>query len=45
MHSPRDDHAKLSEEHRETYMPNNIIQTWNLRYDTNEHMYETERQS
>ena len=36
MHGPRDDHTKWSEAHRETYIPNNIIQTWNLRYDTNE---------
>ena len=42
MDAPRDDHAKGGRSDRERQIPYVIIYTWNLKYDTNELIYETE---
>ena len=42
MDGPRDDHTK-SEIERQT--PCDITYMWDLKYDTNEHVYETETDS
>ena len=42
MDAPRDYHTKLSKSERERQIPYNITHMWNLKYDTNELIYETE---
>ena len=39
---PRDYHTKQSKSERERQIPYDITYIWNLKYDTNEHTYETE---
>ena len=41
MDGPRDDHTKLSKSERERQISYDITYKWNLKYDTNEHIYET----
>ena len=43
MDGPRDCHIKWSKSERDRQMPFDIIYMWNLKYDTNEHMYETKQ--
>ena len=43
MFRPRDYHTKLSKSERERQMPCDITYMWNLKYYTNELIYETER--
>ena len=45
MDGPRDYHTKLSKSERERQIPYDIIYMWNLKYDTNELIYETETQT
>ena len=45
MDGPRDDHTKRSKSERERQTPCDITYTWNLKYNTNQHIYETERDS
>ena len=45
MDATRDYHTKLSESERERQIPYDITYIWNLKYDTNEHIYETESQT
>ena len=42
---PRDYHTKLSKSERERQIPYEITYTWNLKYNTNELIYETETDS
>ena len=42
MDGPRDDHTKESKSERERQIPYGITYMWNLKYDTNKHVYETE---
>ena len=42
MDGPRDYHIKQRKSERERQIPCNISYLWNLKYDTNEHIYETE---
>ena len=41
MDEPRDYHTKWSKPDRERQIPYDITYMWNLKYDTNEHIYET----
>ena len=41
----RDYHAKWSKSERERQIPYDITSMWNLKYDTNEPIYETETDS
>ena len=45
MDGPRDYHTKCSKSERERQIPYDITYMWNLKYDTNELIYETERDS
>ena len=45
MDGPRDYHTKWSKSARERQIPYDITYMWNLKYDTNEHIYETETDS
>ena len=45
MDALRDYHTKRSESERERQMPYDITYMWNLKYDTKEHIYETETDS
>ena len=45
MDGPRDYHTKRSKSERERQMPYDITYMWNLKYDTNEHIYETKTNS
>ena len=45
MDGPRDDHTKLSKSERERQIPYDITYMWNIKYDTNELIYETETDS
>ena len=45
MGGPRDYHTKLSKSDRERQILYDIIYMWNLKYDTNEPIYETETES
>ena len=45
MDGPRDYHTKWSKPERERQIPYDIIYMWNLKYDTNEHIYKTETDS
>ena len=42
MDGPGNDHTKWSESDRERQIPYEITYMWNLNYDTNELIYETE---
>ena len=42
MDRPRD-HTKQSKSERERQIPYDITYTWNLKYDTKEHIYETKQ--
>ena len=42
MDGPRDYHTKQSKSERERQIPRDITCMWNLKYDRNEHIYETE---
>ena len=42
MDEPRDDHTEPSKSEGERQTPDDIIYMWNLKYDTNEPIYETE---
>ena len=42
MDGPRDYHTKWSKSERERQIPYDITYMWNLKYDTNELIYETE---
>ena len=43
MDGPRDYHTKWSKSERQ--IPDDITYMWNLKYNTNEHIYETETES
>ena len=45
MVEPRDDHTKQSKSEREGQIPYDITYMWNLKHDTNEHIYETKTDS
>ena len=45
MNGPRDCHTKGRKSARERQIPYDITYTWNLKYDTNELIYETETDS
>ena len=45
MDGPRDCHTKRSKSERERHIPYDTTYMWNLKYDTNEHIYETETDS
>ena len=45
MDGPRDYHTKQSKSERERQIPYAITYTWNLKYDINEHIYETKTDS
>ena len=42
MDGPRDYHTKWSKSERERQISYDITYVWNLKYDTNEPIYETE---
>ena len=42
MDGPRDYHTKWSQSERERQIPYDITYMWNLKYDTNELIWETE---
>ena len=43
MNATRDDYNKQSKSQRERQITNDITYLWNLKYDTNELMYEMEK--
>ena len=43
MDGPRDYHTKQSKSEKERQIPYDITYLWNLKYDTNERIYETEK--
>ena len=45
MDGPRDCHTKRRRPERERQLPYDITYMWNLKYNTNEHNYGTERDS
>ena len=45
MDGPRDYHTKWSKSEKERQIPYDIAYMWNLKYDTNELIYETEEDS
>ena len=45
MDGPRDYHTKRSKSDRERQIPCDITYMWNLKYDTNELIYETKTDS
>ena len=45
MDATRDYHTKWSKSERERQIPYDITYMWNLNYDTNEAIYETETES
>ena len=45
MDGPKDYHTKWNKSERERHIPYNITYMWNLNYDPNELMYETETDS
>ena len=45
MDATRDYHTKWSKLETERQIPYDITYIWNLKYDTNEHIYETETDS
>ena len=45
MDGPRDYHTKWNKSDRERQISYDITYMWNLKYDTNEHIYETKTDS
>ena len=45
MGEPRDYHTKKSKSERERQIPYDFTYMWNLKYDTNESIYETGSQT
>ena len=45
MDATRDYHTKWSKSEKERLIPYDITYMWNLKYDTNESIYETETDS
>ena len=45
MGEPRDYHTKQSKSERERQIPYDFTYMWNLKYDRNELIYETEKDS
>ena len=45
MHEPRDGHTEWSKSDRERQIPWDITYVWNVKYDTNELIYEAETDS
>ena len=45
MDEPRDYHAMWSQSLRERQILYDVVYMWNVKYDTNEHIYETETDS
>ena len=45
MDGPRDCHTKRSKSESERQIPYDINYMWNLKYDTNEHIYKTKTDS
>ena len=45
MDKPRDCHTKGSKSYRERQTPYDVTYMWNLKYDTNKHIYKTETDS
>ena len=45
MNGPRDYHTKWTKSEKEGQIPYDIIYLWNLKYDTNKLIYETETDS
>ena len=45
MDGPRDYHTKGSKSERGRQIPYDITYMWNLKYDTNQHIYETKTDS
>ena len=45
MDVTRDYHTKWRKSERERQIPYDITYMWNLKHDTNEHIYETETES
>ena len=45
MDGPRDYHTKQSKSERETQIPYDSTYMWNIKYNTNEHIYETKTDS
>ena len=45
MDGPRDYHTKQSKSERERQIPYDITYMWNLKYDINQHIYETKTDS
>ena len=45
MDGPRDYHTKWSKSERERQIPCDVTYMWNLKYDTNEPIYETDSQT
>ena len=45
MNATRDYHTKWSKSERERQIPYDITYLWNLKYDTNEDIYETKTDS
>ena len=45
MDASRDYHTKRSKSERERQIPYDITYIWNLKYDTNEHIYEPKTDS
>ena len=45
MDGPRDDRTKWSKSNRERQTPYDITYMWNIKYDTNEPIHETETDS
>ena len=43
MDEPRDYHAMWSQSLRERQILYDVVYMWNVKYDTNEHIYETNR--
>ena len=43
MNGPRDYHTKQSMSEKERQIAYNITYMWNLKYDTNQHIYETKQ--
>ena len=45
MHGPGDYHTMWSKSERERQIPNDTTHMWNLKHNTNEHIYKTETDS
>ena len=45
MDGSKDHHSKPNKSERERQIPYDITYMWNVKYDTNEHIYKTETDS